>query len=142
MRRKIMKLRLLAGTLLLLTSLTIFGQENTSIATMPKVMEAHDDLMDQMPKLSKYINKLQTRANASYKKEKYENAIADLKQANASMMEWMSGFGKRFDSDEMHKGKPLTEQKQMWLVEEDKKIALLKKEIDLSLAQAEKVLGN
>lgn len=142
MQKKIMILRLFVGSLLLLTSLSVFGQEKTSIVTMTKVMEAHDDLMDQMPKLSKYINKLQTRANASYKKEKYENAIADLKQANASMMEWMSGFGKRFDSDEMHKSKPLTEQKQKWLVEEDKKISLLKEEIDLSLEQAERILEN
>jgi hypothetical protein len=29
-------------------------------------------------------------------------------------MDWMQGFGSRFDSDEILNGKELTEQKQIW----------------------------
>ena len=31
------------------------------------------------------------------------------------MMDWIQGFGSRFDSDEILNGKELTEQKQIWL---------------------------
>jgi len=33
------------------------------------------------------------------------------------IMDWMHGFGSRFDSDEILNGKELTEQKQIWLDE-------------------------
>ncbi|WP_209401716.1 hypothetical protein [Pseudozobellia sp. WGM2] len=129
--------------LLLLNISTSCGQESETKPTkMEEVMASHDEVMDEMPKLSKLINKLQTRANASYKKDKYEKAIKDLKLANQSMMSWMSGFGKRFEVDEMMKGKKLTEQKQKWLLEEEKKIAVLREEIELSIDQAEKILAN
>lgn len=111
------------------------------MSKMEEVMVAHDEVMDKMPQLSRLINKLQTRANASYKKEKYEKAIADLKSANKSMMDWMQAFGQRFEADEMLKGKKLSEQKQKWLLEEEKNVALLKEEIESSIARAEEVLG-
>ncbi|PKA97973.1 hypothetical protein B0O79_1653 [Flavobacteriaceae bacterium MAR_2009_75] len=129
--------------LLLLHLSTSYAQESeTKLTKMEEVMASHDEVMDEMPKLSKLINKLQTRANASYEKDRYEKAIDDLRSANKSMMSWMSGFGKRFEADEMVKGKKLTEQKQKWLLEEEKKIAVLKEEIELSIDQAEKILAN
>ena len=79
---------------------------------MEQVMASHDEVMDEMPKLAKLMNKLQTKADASYDKTKYKKAIADLKSANKSMMNWMTGFGERFEADEMMKGKALSEQKQ------------------------------
>ncbi|MFC4095499.1 hypothetical protein [Euzebyella saccharophila] len=133
--------RCLAVCFLILSGTISRGQEK-EVTKMQQVMAQHDEVMDEMPKLSKLINQLQTKANASYKKEKYENAISDLKLANKSMMSWMANFGKRFEADEMMKGKELTEKKKRWLLEEEKKVALLKEEIELSISQAERVLGN
>ncbi|MUH35339.1 hypothetical protein D9O36_05760 [Zobellia amurskyensis] len=131
------------ASIFVLGAANICAQDATAVPTkMEEVMESHDVVMDKMPVISKLINKLQTKANASYKKSKYENAIADLKNANESMMTWMENFGKRFDADEMLKGKTLTPKKQEWLLEEEKKVSLLDEEIDLSIAQAEAVLNN
>ncbi|SHI37598.1 hypothetical protein [Pseudozobellia thermophila] len=136
------RLALVLWGVLLLGSTTVFSQGvNKKMTKMEEVMVAHDEVMDKMPKLSKLINQLQTRANASYEKEKYEKAIADLKAANKSMMDWMHAFGKRFDADEMMKGKELSEQKQKWLLEEERNVELLREEIDSGIARAEKVLG-
>ena len=107
---------------------------------MEQVMASHDEVMDEMPKLVQLINKLQTKADASYDKTKYKKAIADLKSANKSMMTWMSGFGERFEADEMMKGKALSEQKQKWLLEEEQKVAALKEEIEWSIGQAEALI--
>jgi len=112
----------------------------TEPTKMEQVMESHDVVMDKMPLISKLINQLQTKANASYDKKKYEDAIADLKNANKSMMTWMENFGKRFDADEMLKGKQLTPQKQEWILEEEENVSLLDEEIELSIDQAKAVL--
>ncbi|CAM4302524.1 hypothetical protein ZORO111903_12455 [Zobellia roscoffensis] len=132
---------LMLGLVMVLGTAT--AQDTATESTkMEKVMESHDIVMDKMPTISKLMNKLQTKANASYKKKKYEDAIADLKNANQSMMTWMENFGKRFDADEMLKGKALTPKKQEWLLEEEKNVAQLDEEIDLSIAQANAVLNN
>ncbi|MDB2606314.1 hypothetical protein N9Y48_00910 [Zobellia sp.] len=137
------KLFVTLATVLVLGTVSINAQDATAEPTkMQQVMESHDMVMDKMPTISKLINKLQTRANASYEKTKYEHAIADLKNANKSMMTWMENFGKRFDSKEMLKGKQLTPQKQEWLLEEEKNIAVLDEEINLSIAQGEATLDN
>ncbi|WP_276168275.1 hypothetical protein [Zobellia alginiliquefaciens] len=132
---------------LILATVLVLGTTNaqdtaTEPTKMEKVMESHDVVMDKMPTISKLINQLQTKANASYKKKKYEDAIADLKNANQSMRTWMENFGKRFDADEMLKGKALTPKKQEWLLEEEENVAQLDEEIDLSIAQANAVLNN
>lgn len=127
---------LLAGILFNISSAEAQNMEKAP-TKMEQVMAAHDEVMDEMPKLVKLINKLQTKADASYEKTKYKKAIADLKAANKSMMTWMTGFGERFEADEMMKGKALSEQKQKWLLEEEQKVAALKEEIELSIAQAE-----
>jgi hypothetical protein len=57
------------------------------------------------------------------------------------MMEWMQGFGERFDSDEILKGKPLTDQKKQWLDEEEEKIRALEEQINGSIARARDVLN-
>lgn len=122
------------------TSITAQNEEK-EMTKMQQVMASHDEVMDEMPKLVKLIGKLQTKADASYEKTKYKKAIAGLKSANKSMMTWMTGFGERFEADEMMKGKALGEQKQKWLLEEEQKVAALKEEIELSIARAEALVG-
>jgi len=52
----------------------------------------------------------------------------------------MKGFGNRFDSDEIMKGKALTEEKQKWLEEEDTKVKVLREHINSSIEKAENLL--
>ena len=52
----------------------------------------------------------------------------------------MMNFGDRFDSDEILDGKALTEQKQLWLNEEEEKVKKLKEQINSSIARAEALL--
>ncbi|NNE76686.1 MAG: hypothetical protein HKN31_06390, partial [Pricia sp.] len=115
---------------------SIRAQTGTEKTTMEEVMASHDTVMDEMPKLVQLIGKLETKAKTSNNKQKYLNAIADLKSANKSMMDWMAGFGGRFEADEMMKGKKLSEEKQKLLLEEKKKIVIVKEEIASSISQA------
>jgi len=127
---------------LLFNSISATAQDADKAPTkMQQIMTSHDEVMDEMPKLVKLIGKLQTKADATYGKTKYKKAITDLKSANKSMMTWMTGFGERFEADEMLKGKALSEQKQKWLLEEEQKVAALKKEIQLSIGRAEKLVA-
>lgn len=122
-------------------AITATAQDSEKVKTkMEEVMEAHDQIMDRMPELSKLIGKLETKADASNEKQKYRNAIEDLKSANKSMMDWMAGFGNRFEADEMYKGKTLTGQKQKWLLEEEKNVSDLREEINLSIQQGKDLL--
>ncbi|MGS0525385.1 hypothetical protein ACU8V7_09535 [Zobellia nedashkovskayae] len=130
-------------TVLILGTISMSSQDAAAEPTkMEQVMASHDVVMDKMPLISKLINQLQTKANASYEKKKYEDAIADLKNANKSMMTWMESFGKRFNANEMLKGKELTPQKQEWILEEEENVSLLDEEINLSIDQAQAVLNN
>ncbi len=107
---------------------------------MEEVMDAHDQIMNRMPELSKLIGKLDTKADTSNEKQKYPNSVKDLKSANKSMMDWMASFGNRFEADEMYKGKTLTEQKQKWLLEEEKNLTDLLEKINLSMQNGQKLL--
>ena len=66
--------------------------------------------------------------------------MKDLQIAYKAMMDWMNGFGDRFDSDEILNGKELTPQKQEWLNEEEEKVNALKKQINSSIERAEALL--
>lgn len=114
------------------------AQEHTQ---MERVIEMHDALMAKMPSTVKLINQLQTAAQNAQDKEKYVLATEELRTANRAMQDWMARFGKRFDSDEMMKGKKLSAEKQVWLVEEEKKVAQLGEQIDGSMKKA-KILLN
>lgn len=128
-------------TILFWSTAPVVAQDSEQDLTrMEHVMATHDEVMKEMPKLSKLINKLQTKADTSTSKEKYQNAIVDLKNVNKSMMDWMAGFGNRFEADEMMNGKKLSVQKEKWLLEEEQKITTLKDEIDLSIAKGQAVL--
>jgi len=123
--------------LLFVGLLSAIAQDSTE---MQRVMEMHDIVMDKMPALGKMVQQLKTAAQNSEDKSKYELAIEDLMASNKSMQNWMIGFGKRFDADEMMKGKELTVQKKAWLQQEKTKVIALDKEIDGSLAKSQKLL--
>ena len=131
-----------AISILILSTPSTFAQDSEKEQTkMEEVMDTHDQVMDRMPELAKLIGKLETKASNTEEKKPYQDAVKDLKAANKSMMDWMVGFGNRFEADEMMKGKPLSEQKQQWLLEEEQKVRQLREEINLSIKQGEKILA-
>jgi hypothetical protein len=109
---------------------------------MEEVMTIHDEVMPKMGTLSKLVAELKTKVDTTAAGKEYEVAMKDLQEANKSMMDWMKGFGDRFDSDEILDGKELTPKKQEWLNEEEEKVIALKEQINASIENAEKLLEN
>lgn len=116
------------------------NKETTNPTQMENVMAIHDEVMPKMGTLAKYTAELKAKVDTTEMGKQYEAAMKDLQQANKAMMDWMMGFGDRFDSEEILNGKELTPQKQEWLNEEEKKVEALKEQINSSIARAEELL--
>ncbi|BFP41536.1 hypothetical protein FGF1_23810 [Flavobacteriaceae bacterium GF1] len=108
---------------------------------MQNVMAIHDEVMPKMGKLGKLVGELKSKVDTTETGKQYEVAMKDLQDAHDSMMDWMRGFGDRFDSDEILKGKELTPQKQKWLDEEEEKVKAMREQINSSIERAEALLG-
>lgn len=109
---------------------------------MEEVMMVHDEVMPKMGTISKLVAELKAKVDTTSTGMEYETAMKDLQNSNKLMMDWMMGFGDRFDSDEILNGKELTAQKLEWLDEEQEKVNALKEEINSSIERAEKLLKN
>ena len=109
---------------------------------MEQVMAIHDEVMPKMGKLGKLVAELKQKVDTTEQGQNYEAAMKDLQAAHESMMDWMQGFGERFDSDEILNGKALTSQKQEWLNEEEEKVKALRLQINSSIENAEELLTN
>ncbi len=107
---------------------------------MKEVLAIHDEIMPAMSTIGKLVGQLKPKVDSTETGQKYEVAMKDLQAAHESMMSWMQNFGNRFDSGEILEGKPLTEEKQHWLDEEEEKVKALREEINSSIAAAEAVL--
>lgn len=108
---------------------------------MEQVMAIHDEVMPKMGTLGKLVGQLKAKVDTTEMGQKYEVAMKDLQAANMSMMDWMKNFGNRFDSDEILNGKELTEEKQLWLNEEEEKVKALKEQINGSIERAQALLA-
>lgn len=108
---------------------------------MTKVMAIHDEVMPKMSVLGNLIGELSSKEDSTTSGERYQNASKDLQAAHKAMMDWMQGFGKRFDPDEILNGKALTSQKQLWLNEEEEKVKALRDQINSSIKMAEELLA-
>ncbi|NJB36832.1 hypothetical protein [Croceivirga sp. JEA036] len=108
---------------------------------MQKVMAIHDEVMPKMGTLGKLVSQLKDKVDTTATGKQYQQAMKDLQKSNSAMMDWMKGFGDRFDSDEILNGKELTPEKQAWLDEEEVKVKALKEQINTSIANAEKLLA-
>ena len=132
--------------LLIVLSITLFisckdeKKTQEGPTQMEKVMIIHDEVMPKMGALSKLVAELKAKVDTTKAGQEYEAAMKDLQKANESMMDWMMGFGDRFDSDEILHGKELTDQKKEWLNEEEVKVNALKEQINQSIEKAEKLL--
>ncbi len=113
-----------------------------SSTQMEQVMAIHDEVMPKMGKLGKLVAELKQKVDTTEQGQNYEAAMKDLQAAHESMMDWMQGFGDRFDSDEILNGKALTPQKQAWLNEEEEKVKALRQQINSSIEKAEALLVN
>lgn len=113
-------------------------EENTQ---MKEVMAIHDEVMPKMGTLGKLVGQLKPMADSLGQESVEAKAMKDLQEANRAMMDWMQGFGNRFDSEEIMNGKELSEEKQKWLKEEEEKINKVKTDINSSIEKAEKLLN-
>ena len=105
------------------------------------VMDIHDEVMPKMSKLGRLVGKLKGIEDSTEIGLQYKEARVALQDANKAMMDWMKQFGGKFKYDEIHKGKALTEQKLIWLDEEEVKVKALRDQINSSIARAEQLLG-
>ncbi len=109
--------------------------------TMEGVIAVHDEVMPKMKEISRLVAELKPMADSTEAGAPYLKAMTDLQGAYSSMMEWMRGFGDRFDHEEINQGKALTPEKQAWLEEEDVKVKAMRDEVEGSIAAAREVLG-
>lgn len=116
-------------------------KEKKEINQMEKVMAIHDEVMPELSKMGSLVGELSSKEDSTEIGLKYKQARIDLQTAHKSMMDWMQGFGNRFNSDEILNGKKLNKQKQEWLNEEEEKVNALKEQINSSINQAKDVLG-
>jgi hypothetical protein len=107
---------------------------------MKGVMAIHDEVMPKMGTIGKLVSQLDEKITNDASSENYVAAREDLKAAHKAMMDWMKGFGDRFDGDEILNGKALTEEKQKWLDEEEDKVKALRDQINSSIKKAEALL--
>ncbi|UOY04715.1 hypothetical protein L0P88_12185 [Muricauda sp. SCSIO 64092] len=116
-------------------------KEAAQSTQMQNVMAIHDEVMPKMGKLGKLVGELKSKVDTTETGKQYEVAMKNLQNAHDSMMDWMRGFGDRFDSDEILNGKELTPQKQKWLDEEEEKVKAMREQINSSIERAEALLG-
>lgn len=108
---------------------------------MKTVMAIHDEVMPKMGRIGSLVAQLRKKIDTDEGGAAEKKAMEDLQDANKSMMDWMQGFGNRFDSEEIIDGKALTEEKKQWLNEEEEKVNLVKEKINTSISNAEALLG-
>jgi hypothetical protein len=107
---------------------------------MEQVIDIHDEVMPKMGTLGKLVGQLKPMADSLGVESLEAKAMKDLQLANKSMMDWMQGFGNRFDYEETMNGKELSEEKEHWLKEEEEKVKKVKEDINSSIERAEEIL--
>ncbi len=112
----------------------------SSTKQMKEVLAIHDELMPKTVKFGSLVGRLSSMEDSTEMGLKYKHAREDLQAAHESMMKWMQDFGNKFDPDEILNGKELSDQKLIWLNEEEQKIKALQVQIEKSLGQAEALL--
>ncbi|WP_347925531.1 hypothetical protein [Pontimicrobium sp. SW4] len=115
-------------------------KDTEEAARMERVIAVHDEVMPKMGTLGKLISALERKVDSTSTGQQCKTAKEDLEEAYKYMMDWMKGFGERFDSDEIFEGKTLSEQKREWLIEEEEKVNIMKEMINNSISQANTLL--
>ncbi|MDF4203557.1 hypothetical protein PXD56_11350 [Maribacter sp. SA7] len=132
-------------TITIATLLTFIACKETKKTEEPSkmehVMSIHDEVMPKMGTLGKLVGQLKPMADSLGAESVEAKAMKDLQEANRSMMDWMQGFGDRFDADEIMNGKELSDEKKEWLNEEEEKVQQVKENINSSIERAEEILS-
>ncbi|MBT8211017.1 MAG: hypothetical protein KJP14_10865 [Eudoraea sp.] len=116
------------------------AKNEKELTKMEEVMAIHDEVMPEMSTISKLVAELKPLADSTATGQDYDKAMKDLQAAHKSMMDWMAGFGERFDHEEIMEGKALSEEKQKWLLEEEEKAKVMRDQILSSISQAQALL--
>ena len=98
-------------------------------------------LCPEMSTIGQLVGKLKSKLKPTEANPEYDKAIVDLQTAHTSMMEWMQGFGDKFDADEILNGKELSEEKQKILLKEELKIKEVREQINSSIKAAQNLLS-
>jgi preprotein translocase subunit YajC len=134
---------LLATILLSLTFACKDSKKEEKKTQMQEVMAVHDEVMPKMGTIGKLISEINAKIEIIKETDstlELEDAKKDLQEANKAMMEWMKSFGNRFESDEILKGKALTEEKQKLLNEEEVNVKKVRDLMNKSIENAETIL--
>lgn len=124
-----------------LLSLGCKGETSPSESNkMAEVIAVHDEVMPKMSEIGKLVALLKPMADSSETGLPYLNAMRDLQDAHAAMMDWMKGFGDRFDYEEVMEGKPLSPEKIALLKDEEVKVKAMRDLVLQSIKSAEKIL--
>lgn len=115
-------------------------KRNEEASQMEQVMAIHDEVMPKMGQLGKLVGQLKPMADSLGTDSPQAKAMRDLQDANKAMMDWMQGFGNKFEPEEIMEGQELSEEKKLWLNEEEIKMKELKEKINSSIANAEALL--
>jgi hypothetical protein len=135
--QKVVTILLLAAAIFLMSSC---GEDKTPPTRMQQVMAVHDSVMPEMSTISRLVAQLKPLADSTEAGQPYQKAMEDLQEAHTAMMDWMKGFGVRFDHEEIMKGKDLTPEKQEWLKEEEVKVKDMADKVTGSIARAKALL--
>jgi len=117
-------------------------KKSDTVSQMKQVMNIHDEVMPKMGAMAKLAGELSSKEDSTEIGMQYKAARRDLQAARDSMMQWMQGFGNKFDSDEIMNGKKLSDQKQIWLNEEEDRMKAVRDQINLSIQNAESLLSD
>ena len=107
---------------------------------MEVVLAVHDEVMPRMSEIGRLVARLKPMADSTEAGKPYLKAMQDLQDAHQAMMDWMKGFGDRFDYAEIKEGKELSPQKQEWLAEEEVKVRAMRDQVVESISAAEALL--
>jgi len=114
---------------------------NKELSQMEQVMAIHDEVMPKMGTVGRLATRLKSKVNDPEMGEKYRKAKTDLEGANEAMMDWMKGFGDRFEPSEIVNGAALSAEKQKFLDEEELKIKAVRNKINSSIKNAQELLN-
>lgn len=132
---------LLAVLIVAVTSCKNTENETKELTRMERVIAVHDEVMPKMGTIGRLISQLEPKVDSTEIGMQYKAAKNDLEAAHNYMMDWMKGFGERFDGDEILEGKALSKEKEILLIEEEKKVNTMKDMINNSIAKAEALLN-
>lgn len=135
-----MKNKILLFVLGILAITTTSCKEEKDSPKMKEVLAIHDEVMPKMTELGNLVGELSSKEDSTALGMQYKEARIELQAAHKSMMDWMQNFGNRFTPDEVLNGKELTDQKKLWLDEEEKKVLTLRQQVNSSIEKAKKLL--